>query len=83
MLDIRTVADRRDAATLEDYRPSLDEVRALARGGNLVPIYREILADLETPVSAYLKVAADSDYAFLLERDFDAAEKAVVIRAAG
>jgi anthranilate synthase component 1 len=67
MLDIRTIAGRRDSAALEDYRPSLDEVRVLARGGNLVPIFREILADLETPVSAYLKVAADSDYAFLLE----------------
>ena len=37
--------------------PSLDEVRRLAAFGNLVPVYREVLADLETPVSAYLKVA--------------------------
>ena len=38
------------------YYPSLDEVRLLAASGrgNLVPIYREVLADLETPVSAFL-----------------------------
>lgn len=34
--------------------------------GNLVPVYREILADMETPVSAYLKVARGR-YSFLLE----------------
>src|SRR4051794_39839424 len=46
--------------------PTLDEVRALAGEGNLVPIYREIMADLETPVTAYLKVA-QGPYSFLLE----------------
>ncbi len=34
--------------------------------GNLLPVYREINADLETPVSAYLKIAG-GDYSFLLE----------------
>ncbi len=48
------------------YYPSLEEVRQLARKGNLVPVYREIVADLETPVSAYLKIAR-GDYSFLLE----------------
>jgi anthranilate synthase component 1 len=48
------------------YQPTLDEVRKLARKGNLVPVYREIIADLETPVSAYLKIAR-GDYSFLLE----------------
>jgi anthranilate synthase component 1 len=38
------------------YTPSLEEVRALAKVGNLVPVYREVSADLETPVAAYLKV---------------------------
>jgi len=51
---------------LPQYSISLDEVRALAGEGNLVPIYREIMADLETPVTAYLKVARGS-YSFLLE----------------
>ena len=48
------------------YQPSLDEVRKLAGQGNLVPVYREINADLETPVSAYLKIARPP-YSFLLE----------------
>src|SRR3972149_4610456 len=48
------------------YYPSLDEVRSLADKGNLVPIYREVTADLETPVSAYLKIAR-GNYSFLLE----------------
>jgi anthranilate synthase component 1 len=48
------------------YYPTLDEVRQLKQYGNLVPVCYEIMADLETPVSAYLKVARD-DYSFLLE----------------
>jgi anthranilate synthase component I len=49
-------------------RPTLEEVKELARkgDGNIVPVYREIIADLETPVSAYLKVAK-GDHSFLLE----------------
>jgi len=39
----------------------------LARQGNLVPVYDTLTADLLTPVSAYLRVARDSRYAFLLE----------------
>ena len=38
----------------------------LAATGNLVPVYRELNADLETPVSAYLKVAR-GPYSYLLE----------------
>ena len=48
------------------YSPTLEEVKRLAGMGNLVPVYREIEADLETPVSAYLKVARPP-YSFLLE----------------
>jgi len=48
------------------YYPTLNEVRKLKTYGNLVPIWREIVADLETPVSAYLKIARGS-YSFLLE----------------
>ena len=48
------------------YYPSLEEVKAMAGMGNLVPVYRSINADLETPVSAYLKVARPP-YSFLLE----------------
>ncbi|MCE2501571.1 MAG: anthranilate synthase component I [Dehalococcoidia bacterium] len=48
------------------YYPTLEQVRALAGQGNLCPVYRSINADLETPVSAYLKVARPP-YSFLLE----------------
>ena len=48
------------------YYPSLEEVEAIAGKGNLVPVYRSINADLETPVSAYLKVVRPP-YSFLLE----------------
>jgi anthranilate synthase component 1 len=48
------------------YTPDFDEFCALARQGNLVPVYREVLADLDTPVSAFLKLDDGGD-AFLLE----------------
>ena len=48
------------------YYPTLEEVKQLETGGILIPVYREIDADLETPVSAYLKVARPP-YSFLLE----------------
>lgn len=46
----------------------------LAQSGNFVPVYKEIMADLLTPVSAFLKIAEHSDYAFLLE-SVEGAEK--------
>ncbi len=52
-----------------DHTPTLEDVLALkakGAGGNVVPISREINADLETPVSAYLKIAR-GPYSFLLE----------------
>jgi anthranilate synthase component 1 len=36
--------------------PSLEEYRALARGATLVPGMRDVLADLDTPVSAFAKL---------------------------
>ena len=48
------------------YHPTLEEVERLADRGNLVPVYRELSADLETPVSAYLKVER-GPYSYLLE----------------
>jgi len=38
---------------MSTYTPSLDAVRELAKQGNLIPVYRELPADLETPVSVY------------------------------
>ncbi len=46
--------------------PTRDEFHTLAARGNLVPVWRDILADLETPVSAFLKVHR-GPYGFLLE----------------
>jgi anthranilate synthase component 1 len=43
------------------------EFLKLTNKGNLIPVYKEILGDLETPVSAYFKVAHKSKYSFLLE----------------
>jgi len=48
------------------YYPTLEELKKRKRDGNLIPIYREIVADLETPVSAFLKIS-HGGYSFLLE----------------
>ena len=48
------------------YHPSLEEFQELARQGNLIPVYREIFADMETPVSAFRKID-DGENSFLLE----------------
>jgi len=47
-------------------RPRLEDLARLAPGGGLVPVFAELPADLETPVSAYLKLAGDG-LGFLLE----------------
>ena len=44
-----------------------EEFAELARRGTFVPVVKEIMADLLTPVSAFLKIAEHSDYAFLFE----------------
>ncbi len=48
------------------YHPELKEHRKLKSQGRLVPVYRELDADGETPISALLKIKR-GDYAFLLE----------------
>ena len=47
--------------------PSAREFLRLSREHSLVPVYRIVTADLETPVSAFLRIAADEPEAFLLE----------------
>ncbi|MGH9280255.1 MAG: anthranilate synthase component I [Acidimicrobiales bacterium] len=47
--------------------PSRDDFRALARAHTVVPVWRELAADLETPVSAFLKLVAGDAQGFLLE----------------
>jgi anthranilate synthase component I len=46
---------------------SFEDFKELAQRGTFVPVYKEIVADMLTPVSAFLKIAEHSDYAFLLE----------------
>jgi len=46
---------------------SFEEFTDLSRRGTFVPVVKEIVADLLTPVSAFLKIAEHADYAFLLE----------------
>ena len=48
------------------YKPSLEEFKKHALKGNLIPVYKEIVADLDTPVSAYMKIRG-GNYSFLLE----------------
>jgi len=46
---------------------TFEEFKDLAQRGTFVPVCKEMVADMLTPVSAFLKVAEHSDYAFLLE----------------
>ncbi|HTG45145.1 MAG TPA: chorismate-binding protein, partial [Verrucomicrobiae bacterium] len=48
------------------YTPTHEEFLELARQGNLVPVTRKLLADLETPVSAYFKIRGQGE-SFLFE----------------
>ena len=48
------------------YHPTFEEAVKLKDKGNLLPVYREITADLETPVSAFIKINRGG-YSFLLE----------------
>ena len=47
--------------------PTRAEFIEKAKLGNLIPVWREVLADMETPVSAYRKIAGDAPNSFLLE----------------
>ena len=48
------------------YRPDFETFCNLAKKANFIPVYKEFLADIETPVTAYLKLK-DKGYSFLLE----------------
>jgi anthranilate synthase component 1 len=48
------------------YFPPFEAFQAMSRRGGIVPVYRDILADLETPVSAFLKIH-QGKHGFLLE----------------
>ncbi len=48
-------------------QPNLDEIRKLQAQGNVIPVYKSVIADFLTPVSAFLKLEKDRSHAFLLE----------------
>src|SRR5688500_5769059 len=48
------------------YRPTFEEFAELARGASLVPVYRQLVGDTLTPVSAFCKIQ-EGDWAFLFE----------------
>jgi anthranilate synthase component 1 len=51
-----------------DLQPaSFEDFEREARQGNVVPVVRSVLADLQTPVGAFMCIAGKSPYAFLLE----------------
>src|SRR2546429_4608149 len=52
---------------LRDCTPNRDESRALAESHALIPVYREVLADMLTPVRAYTLLCPPGEPGFLLE----------------
>jgi len=72
--------------------PTFPEFKKKLEKGNLVPVWREVLADFDTPVSAFKKIETGS-FAFLLESveggekwgrySFLGAEPSVIIRSRG
>jgi anthranilate synthase component 1 len=57
---------------MKHYYPTFDEFMALAEKGNTIPVYRQLLADALTPVTAYQRLAhpagfAPAAHSFLLE----------------
>jgi anthranilate synthase component 1 len=77
-----------------DLQPSSFEAfEREAREGNIVPVVRSVLADLHTPVGAFMRIAGDSPYAFLLESveggeriarySFLGAEPEMIVRGSG
>ena len=48
-------------------QPELEEIQRLREHGNVIPVYKSVIADFLTPVSAFLKLEKNRPYAFLLE----------------
>src|SRR5215210_1735777 len=72
---------------------TFEEFEREAGRGNVVPVVRSVLADLQTPVGAFLRVAGQSPYSFLLESveggervarySFLGAEPSMIVRGRG
>lgn len=56
----------KEGVQMNKYSLTKEEFVKLSESYNLIPVYKEIIADLETPVSAFQKIG-DSKYKFLLE----------------
>ena len=48
-------------------QPDLKEIQRLRQQGNVIPVYKSVIADFLTPVSAFLKLEKERPYAFLFE----------------
>src|SRR5262245_20724101 len=48
-------------------QPNLEEVKHLQSQGNVIPVYKSVIADFLTPVSAFLKLEKKRSHAFLQE----------------
>lgn len=77
-----------------DLQPtSFEAFENEARHGNVVPVVRSVLGDLQTPVGAFMRIAGSSPYAFLLESveggeriarySFLGAEPEMIVRGSG
>jgi anthranilate synthase component 1 len=74
------------------YYPSKEKFIELSRQGNVIPVYSQVLADFDTPLSAFLKID-EGDFSYLLESveggenvarySFLGADPAVVIESKG
>ncbi len=61
-----STASANPATGLRGIKPDIDAFLELARTHTVVPVYREMMADLETPVAAFAKLVGDGS-GFLLE----------------
>ncbi len=52
---------------MNGLQPTFTQFTRLAKQGNVIPVFKSMVADHLTPVSAYLRVAAKRSYSFLLE----------------
>ncbi len=50
-----------------EYSLSLEEFKKLSEKFNVVPVYKEILADIDTPLSVFLKISSPDRFNYLLE----------------
>ena len=63
---MRWISGHGGAVSFIAVEPSLETFAELAKQGNVVPVYTQLAADFETPLSAYLKLR-DNRHSFLLE----------------